>query len=150
MSKNLNLVSYKQPTKVEKLLNDSRGMRKYLIDYNGLMSHQKKNQLTNLTYASLLNITSNSITQVANLTSGASSPRMFVSSLKSISCPSRLARDFNESSASRSLFKSRQFKGQLKGDFTVSGNIYADSSNYAIASSRCSSNRCSSGYLTEC
>jgi hypothetical protein len=154
MSTNFNLVSYKQPSKVEKLLNDSRGMRKYLIDYDGLMSHQKKNQLTNLTYASLLNITSNNVTQIANFTSGASSPRMFVNSLKSISCPSRLARNLNTSllsgSDNRYMFKSRQFKSQLKSNRTVSGNIYADSSNFAFASSRCSSNRCSSGYLTEC
>lgn len=55
MTKNLKLSSYKPSNKVEKLLNDSRGMRKYLIDYDGMMPEPRA--LTNLTYASLLNIT---------------------------------------------------------------------------------------------
>jgi len=147
MSKNLNLVSYKQSSKVEKLLNDSRGMRKYLIDYDGLMLHQKKKQLTNLTYASLLNITSNNTTQIVNHSSRSSSPKLNISSLKSASCPSRLVHGFN-SSVSRSLYRSKNLK--TTSDRTMSGNTLTESTNFAIVSSQCSSNRCSSGYLTEC
>lgn len=33
--------TYKPPTKIEKLLNDTRGMRKYLIDYDCLMSNNQ-------------------------------------------------------------------------------------------------------------
>lgn len=38
----LNLRFYKPSGKVEKLLNDSRGMKKYLIDYDILMSQKKR------------------------------------------------------------------------------------------------------------
>lgn len=147
MSKNLKLASYKQPTKVEKLLNDSRGMRKYLIDYDGLMTHKKN--LTNLTYASLLNITN-----VTSLSPGPSSPKVFVNSLKSISCSPKFGRLCGGSS--NSSFNKSVFKSKLKchtRNSTMLGNIYFDDSRLSGNSANCSrlsSNRCSSGYLTEC
>lgn len=43
-SETSNLKSYKPSFKVEKLLNDSRGMKKYLIDYDCLMTSSKQQQ----------------------------------------------------------------------------------------------------------
>jgi len=43
-----NLKSYKPSFKVEKLLNDSRGMKKYLIDYDCLMTSSKQQQYSSI------------------------------------------------------------------------------------------------------
>lgn len=130
MTKNLKLGSYKPSNKVEKLLNDSRGMRKYLIDYDGMMPEPRP--LTNLTYASLLNITFNNTSQ-SNTTVYKSSSSLS-NCLRSISCTTRLDRY-----ASMKLRKNRPQNRHTSVSYskTITGNQLA-------------CNRASSGYLTDC
>ncbi|RNA21278.1 hypothetical protein BpHYR1_050114 [Brachionus plicatilis] len=67
-AKNFLTKKYRPSFKVEKLLNDSRGMKKYLVDYDGLISHKSQRQhhittaLNNLN--SLLSTSSNSMTSI--------------------------------------------------------------------------------------
>ena len=56
-NKNANLKLYKPSFKVEKLLNDSRGMKKYLIDYDCLMKSSKQKAVVPKTF-SLNNLSS--------------------------------------------------------------------------------------------
>lgn len=125
MSKNLKLASYKPSTKVEKLLNDTRGMRKYMIDYDGLMTQRQQN-FVNLTYASLVNITANVTLE---------SSRMVSHSLKTLSSTPRINK--------LDLIKSHQ-RASIRNRSVCVNQRDLTSTN------KLSSNRSSSGYLTDC
>ena len=127
MSKNLNLASYKPSTKVEKLLNDTRGMRKYMIDYDGLMV-QRQHNFVNLTYSSLVNLTNSN-----NLTLE-SSKLLLSNSLKALSNTPRINRLDLLKPHLRASIRNR----------SVCVNQRDSTAN------KLSSNRSSSGYLTDC
>jgi hypothetical protein len=59
VSKNTNLKLYKPSFKVEKLLNDSRGMKKYLIDYDCLMKSNKQHVSKTFSLNNLSSIVTN-------------------------------------------------------------------------------------------
>lgn len=125
MSKNLKLASYKPSTKVEKLLNDTRGMRKYMIDYDGLMTQRQQN-FVNLTYASLVNITANATLE---------SSRMISYSLKTLSSTPRINKLDLIKSHLRASIRNRSVCVNQR-DLTSTNKL--------------ASNRSSSGYLTDC
>lgn len=126
MSKNLKLASYKPSTKVEKLLNDTRGMRKYMIDYDGLMTQRQQN-FVNLTYASLVNISA------ANATLDSS--KMISHSLKTLSSTPRINKLDLIKSHLRASIRNRSVCVNQR-DLTMTNKL--------------ASNRSSSGYLTDC
>lgn len=92
MSQDLKLASYKPSDKVEKLLNDSRGMLKYMVDYEGSDEINPKN-FVNLTYASLMNLTNSNPTILE-------STKMFSNSLKSISSTPSISNKFSSNRSS--------------------------------------------------
>lgn len=109
--------SYKPSFKVEKLLNDSRGMKKYLIDYDCLMSHQKKT-------ISLSNLNS------------------FKLSYDNV----------NQESMASSLETNSVLFDKFRSSFMLFNNnsnaeIISDNNQHCVDKK---SNRCSSGYLSDC
>ena len=130
-SSSLMLWDSKPSVKVEKLLNDSRGMRKYLIDYNDCLMTTQKLQLNNETDMDLSMLIKAS--QMCSM-STPNSPKFF-KSYKSTSHLNRNLRKRSRRTPASSLNKSLPNPSQCN-DFN---------------STKClSSNRSSSGYLTDC
>ena len=100
---------YRPSFKVEKLLKDSRGMRKYLIDYNCLM------------YQNNINFDDNSYLLIERLN----------------------AINFNDN---EDLFSTSSFSDNLDNFKRFSNSLNFDSG----LKKRTNSNRCSSGYLSDC
>ena len=117
--------SYKPSFKVEKLLNDSRGMKKYLIDYDFLMSHQRKRKNT----VSLNNL--NSLCNEFDTTSLLSSSTNSMSSID------------------LKLNENDEWCDKLRGPLFCDVSI-DDKENSLQMMNIPSSNRCSSGYLSDC
>lgn len=124
-AKNFVSNKYRPSFKVEKLLNDSRGMKKYLIDYDGLMSH--KNQPENKNTISL-----------NNLDSLCNESNSFLSS----SAESLTSNDFD-------LNNDYEFScSNLRGALVFEDSL--DDKEISLNLNPPSSNRCSSGYLSDC
>lgn len=115
--------SYKPSFKVEKLLNDSRGMKKYLIDYDFLMSHQRKRKNT----VSLNNLNSlrNELDTTASLLSSSTN---------------------SMSSIDIKLNENDEWCDKLRGPLFCD----IDDKENSLQMNIPSSNRCSSGYLSDC
>lgn len=116
---------YRPSFKVEKLLNDSRGMRKYLVDYDGLMSQTNKRKRKNTISLSNLNsLCNDSQSFMSTSASSLSSIEFDLTNENELGC------------------------SNLRGALIFEDSLEEkeNSLNLNIPSS----NRCSSGYLSDC
>ncbi|CAF0709034.1 unnamed protein product [Brachionus calyciflorus] len=123
---------YKPSFKVEKLLNDSRGMKKYLVDYDVLMSQKNQRKRNKTISLNNLNSLCNDFTELTPssiLTSNANS-------LSSIDLDCKLENENSE--------WTDKLRGALFYDLSMNDKENSNQLNLP------SSNRCSSGYLSDC